>query len=394
MSSLDLIELRTAARVPPLASLSRRLADWLIGLTLAGARPGSLARRALDHVLSLPVASMVAWGAFSVMMLGTVDVLAHRSPLYLLALLAIPAGWFLLRRPVALGLCLATASVWIRLLYLGAPETCDQMIVSRAALGVVMAGGNPYGFGYAESVPPGAPFPYGPLGLVTPLFGQAGETIAFAAVALILAWQRALFTIVFFGASLQWVELGACGMNDMIPALLVVGGLLLVERRRNLVGSALVALSAGIKPYSFAWFPALIGYGGVATAVVLIVVAGLAWLPVLSWGPGSYLASVQGAWTVQHRQVQNTLDMPILRVLAVPLVALSLLVRSWEGMVLMGAAIFMAMMTTDYWMSFGYWMVVLPPVGIVLERALRAFGASLRTAASEEQVPAGLPATG
>jgi hypothetical protein len=319
------------------------------------------------------------------MILGTVDVLARRSPLYLIALLAIPAGLFLLRRPVALGLAIAAASVWIRLLYLGAPETCDQMTVSRAALGVALGGGNPYGFGYAESVPPGAPFPYGPLGLLTPLLGQAGETFAFAAVALILAWQRALFTLVFFGASLQWVELGACGMNDMVPALLVVSGLLLMERRRDIAGSFLVAISAGIKPYTFAWFPALVGYGGITSALVLIVTAGLAWLPVLFWGPGSYLDSVKGAWVVQHRQDQNTIDLPILRLLAAPLVVLSLLVRSWEGMVLMGAAIFMLMMTTDYWMSFGYWMVVLPPVGIVLERALRAFGASLRSAAGEDR---------
>jgi hypothetical protein len=393
MSSLDLIEQRTFARMPPLVSLSRRIAERLIGLILLGAGPGTPARRALDNVLGLPVASIVAYIAFTLMMLRTVDVLAHRSPLYLLALLAIPAGLFLLRRPVLLGLAIVAAAVWVRLLYLGAPETCDQMMVSRAALGVTLAGGNPYGFGYAESVPPGAPFPYGPLGLFTPILGQAGETLAFAAVAGILAWQRALLTLVFFGASLQWVELGACGMNDMVPALLVVSGLLLVERRRNVAGPLLVALSAGIKPYSFAWFPALIGYGGLTTAIVLIVTAGIAWLPVLMWGPGSYLDSVKGAWVVQHRQEQNTLDMPILRVLAIPLVLLSLLVRSWEGMVLMGAAIFMVMMTTDYWMSLGYWMVVLPPVGIVLERALRAFGAALREAAAEERVPIGLPAT-
>ncbi len=394
MSTLDLRQEPTVPRVPPLASFSRRVADWLIALVLAGARPGSLPRRGLDHVLGLPVASTVAYVAFTLMMLRTVDSLAHRSPLYLLALLAIPAGWFLLRRPIALGLLLAASSIWIRMLYLGAPETCDQMIVSRAAMSVALGGGNPYGFGYAESVPPGAPFPYGPLGLVTPVLGQVGEMLAFAAVAGILAWQRALFTLVFFGASLQWVELGACGMNDMVPALLVVSGLLLVERRRHVAGSLLVALSAGIKPYSFAWFPALIGYGGVTTAIVLLVTAGLAWLPVLFWGPFSYLDSVKGAWVVQHRQVQNTLDMPILRVLALPLALLSLLVRSWEGMVLMGATIFVLMMTTDYWMSLGYWMVVLPPVGIVLERALRAFGASLREAAAQDLVPVAVPATG
>ncbi|MET0771816.1 MAG: hypothetical protein ABWZ82_01925 [Candidatus Limnocylindrales bacterium] len=392
MSTFDLTHERTVARVPPLASMSRRVAEWLIALLLGTARPGSPGRRGLDHLLSLPVASIVAYVAFTLMMLRTVDSLAHRSPLYLLALLAIPAGWFLLRRPIALGLLLAVSSIWVRMLYLGAPETCDQMIVSRAALSVALGGGNPYGFGYAESVPPGAPFPYGPLGLLTPVLGPAGETLAFAAVAMILAWQRALFTLVFFGASLQWVELGACGMNDMIPALLVVGGLLLVERRRHVAGSVLVALSAGIKPYSFAWFPALIGYGGVTTAIALIVTAGLAWLPVLVWGPMSYLDSVKGAWVVQHRQDQNTIDMPILRVLALPLAALSLLVRSWEGMVLIGAAIFVLMMATDYWMSLGYWMVVLPPVGIVLERALRAFGASLREAAAEDRVPVAVPA--
>ncbi|MEZ4596988.1 MAG: hypothetical protein R3C32_09220 [Chloroflexota bacterium] len=380
--------------MPSLPWVARRVADWAIGLILAAARPGSLARRALDRVLGLPVASLIAWLAFSAMILGTVDVLAHRSPLYLLALLAIPAGWFLLRRPVALGLVLAAAAVWIRLLYLGAPETCDQMMVSRAALSVALGGGNPYGFGYAESVPPGAPFPYGPLGLLTPLAGQVGETLAFAVVAVILAWQRALFTLVLFGASLGWVELGACGMNDMVPAMLLVGGLLLVERRRNVAGATLVALSAGIKPYTFAWFPALMGFGGLTTAVVLLVVAGIAWLPVLVWGPASYLDSVKGAWVVQHRQDQNTLDMPILRVLAAPLAALSLLVRSWEAMVLMGAAIFVVMMTTDYWMSYGYWMVVLPPVGIVLERALRGFGASLRVAASEGRAPVAVPVPG
>ena len=62
--------------------------------------------------------------------------------------------------------------------------------------------------------------------------------------------------------------------------------------------------------------------------------------------------------------------------------------------VLIGAAIFVLMMATDYWMSYGYWMVVLPPVGIVLERALRAFGASLREAAAQDRLPMAVPAPG
>ena len=90
--------------------MSRRVADWLIGLLLGMARPGSPGRRGLDHLLTLPVASIVAYVAFTLMMLRTVDALAHRSPLYLARAAGIPAGWFLLRRPVALGLLLAVSS--------------------------------------------------------------------------------------------------------------------------------------------------------------------------------------------------------------------------------------------------------------------------------------------
>lgn len=387
MSSVGLISDRLAANVPSLGALSARVADWSIRQLLAIARPGSPGRRGVDWVLSLPVSSVVAYLVFVALMLGTVDALAKGgNVLYLLALLAIPAGAFLLRRPVLLGLAIAAASIWIRMVYLGHPETCDQLAVSRAALDVVARGGNPYGFGYAESVPPGAPYPYGPLGVVTALFGQPGETLAFAAMALILVWQRALFTLILFGAQLSWVELGACGMNDMVPSVLLLSGLLLFERRRAIPGALLVALSAGIKPYTFAWFPPLVGFGGVTAAVALTVMAGIAWLPVAIWGVRSYLDSIQGAWTVQHLQPQNTLDMPILKFLAVPLVLLSLLVRSWEGMVLTGAAIFGVMMLTDYWMSYGYWMVVLPPVGIVLERALQRYGVALRNAAAAQRV--------
>jgi hypothetical protein len=389
---VGLISDRLVANVPSLSGFAARLADWSIRGLLAFARPGSPLRRGVDWVLGLPVSSLVAYLIFVALMLGTVDALAKDGDmLYLLALLAIPAGAFLLRRPVLLGLAIAAASIWIRMVYLGHPETCDQLAVSRAALDVVVRGGNPYGFGYAESVPPGAPYPYGPLGMVTALLGQPGETLAFAVMAFILVWQRALFTLILFGAQLSWVELGACGMNDMVPSVLLLSGLLLVERRRLIPGAMLVALSAGIKPYTFAWFPPLVGFGGVTAILTLTIAAGIAWLPVAIWGIRSYLDSVQGAWAVQHAQPQNTLDMPILKFLAVPLVLLSLLVRSWEAMVLTGAAIFGVMMLTDYWMSYGYWMVVLPPVGIVLERALQRYGVALREAAAAQRVVVASP---
>lgn len=392
MSSIGIADEPIVPRLPPLAILARRSADRAIEFVLGNAPPGSVRRRGLDQATRLPIIEIGAYLLYVWLLLGTVDILAHRSPLYLLALLGIPAGWLMRHRPVALGMVIAVTTIWVRVLYLGTPETCDQLAVSRAALNVALHGGNPYGIGYAQSVPPGSPFPYGPLGLVTAILGQPGETVAFAAVALILARQRALFTLAFLGAYFRWVDLGACGMNDMLPALFLLGGLLLVERRRYVAGPILVAISAGIKPYSFAWFPGLMGLGGVAVAAVLLVAAGIFWLPVVIWGARDYLTSVQGAWVVQHRQPQNTVNMPWLRFLGPPLAVFSLFVRSWEGMVLSGALIFMLMMFTDYWMSLGYWMVVLPPLGIVLERALRGFSNALAEAVQEEALPMGAPA--
>ena len=59
---------------------------------------------------------------------------------------------------------LAVAGVAMRLDLLHA-GTSDVLTVTRSAIETVLAGGNPYGIGYATSSPPGAPFPYGPLAL-------------------------------------------------------------------------------------------------------------------------------------------------------------------------------------------------------------------------------------
>ena len=42
----------------------------------------------------------------------------------------------------------------------------DVLTVTEAAVREVLAGGNPYGHGFEESFPPGAPFAYGPLPLL------------------------------------------------------------------------------------------------------------------------------------------------------------------------------------------------------------------------------------
>jgi hypothetical protein len=295
-------------------------------------------------------------------------------------------------------------------LYLTYPETCDQLAVSRAALTLVAHGTSPWGFGYAESVPPGAPFPYGPLGALASVLGVPGEVLAMLGILLLLAASRALLTCAFLAAWVSWVELGICGINDQVPALLLLGGLLLLERRR-LAGAVLVGLSVGIKPYAFAWVPPLIGFGGPLIAVVLLGVTALAWLPMLllranGWEgggavvpvleatpPGSggpdpvtvlrgYLDSVELARSI-HPRPENTLDLPSLRLLALPIAIAALWVRSWSTAVLTGGLIFVIVLFLDRWASFGYWLVVLPPVGIVLERALDDLGGRLRLALAD-----------
>jgi hypothetical protein len=62
-------------------------------------------------------------------------------------------------------IALFVAGIDLRLAYIGVGWT-DVAEVTRAAIAHALAGGNPYGIGYAVSDPPGAPFAYGPLVLL------------------------------------------------------------------------------------------------------------------------------------------------------------------------------------------------------------------------------------
>ena len=52
----------------------------------------------------------------------------------------------------------------------------DVMLVIDAAIRTMLEGGTPYGIGYQESIPPGAPFAYGPIALLwyLPGHGRSG----------------------------------------------------------------------------------------------------------------------------------------------------------------------------------------------------------------------------
>jgi hypothetical protein len=274
---------------------------------------------------------------------------------------------------------MAAAGIYLRVLYLGWPMGCDQLPVSRAALDLALSGRDPWGIGYSASNPPGSPFPYGPLAMATSVLGVPGEIVAVSLLMLVLAWQRAILTLAVLSGWYIAVEYGVCGLNDQLPALLLLVGLLAAERRRWVLGAGLVAISAAIKPYTFAWFPGLIGIGGMTALLTLGTVTLVAWLPVLLFGPGSFLRSIELA-RATHPTPENTLNLPALRIVALPIAIAACFVRSWTLAVLSGALIFLVVLFLDSWASVGYWYVVVPPVGIVAERALDRIGARLRAA--------------
>ncbi len=285
------------------------------------------------------------------------------------------------RRPVVGALAMAAGGAWLRIIYAGYPETSDQLIVVWAALEHVLQGGSPYGVGFAESVPPGSPFVYGPLALLTGPLGVWGEVAAATGTMLLLVWTRSWLTLAAYAGYHVAIQMGVSGINDQIPAFLLLAGLLALERRRVL-GGVLIAVAAAVKPHVLAWFPAAMGYGGVATAAALLATLAVLWSPLLVWGPLAFVRSTQMATELHAgRPPENAMNMPALRVLAAPVALASFFVRRWWLVVVSGSIIFMIVLFFDRWASYGYWLVVLPPLGMLIERWWRERQAAVRASA-------------
>ena len=259
------------------------------------------------------------------------------------------------------------------ILRLGFVDRCcaDQIIVSQSAWERVLSGLGPYGVGYASAIPPGAPYPYGPLGIIWWLPGSVVEFVAAVAIMGILVWQRAFVTLAVFGlwqASIrpQWV-----GINDYSPGLLILIAMLAL-RSRPLVGAAVLAVAAALKPYAFAWFLPAVGFGGWGVAAGLLGATAVLWSPLLWWGgPATYFESVRMA-TALHLVQRDALNLPALRWLALPIALAGLWVRRWEWSVLVGSAVFVVFLFLDFWASYGYWLAVLPISGVALESLARS----------------------
>jgi hypothetical protein len=137
----------------------------------------------------------------------------HERPWALVAVLAIPVAFGFRHRPQFAALFLTAGSMTLRLAFIGIGSS-DQIAVSQAAAARVFAGLSPYGVGYAETNPPGSPFPYGPVGVVWWLPGPAVELVAAALVLALLVHERAWVTFGLYASVPFVVYLNATGVND------------------------------------------------------------------------------------------------------------------------------------------------------------------------------------
>jgi hypothetical protein len=269
-----------------------------------------------------------------------------------LILLSIPVAWAWKTEPWKAASALAGGSMFLRLAYIGTAHD-DQIIVTQAALGRVLHGLSPYGVGYAQSTPSGAPFPYGPLALLWWIPGPAVELAAAAGIMALLIHYRSWLALAVFCAFPPFVFLNT-SVNDYSPALLIGLGLVLLPRWQ---GAVLMAAAVALKPYAIAWFLPAIGFAGLPALLALSGVTALLWSPLLFWGPGTFVESI--------RMVDVDHASSLVRYLAAPLSALGFLWRSRTAMVLTGSASFAVLMLSSGWWSLGYLVPVLVALGLL-----------------------------
>lgn len=313
--------------------------------------------------------SSVALVLFAILALQPLLALASSRPVAAAgagACIMVAVAWH--RSPVAVAVFIIGASIVMRLGFIGVGYA-DQIQVSQSAFERVLAEGNPYGVGYASTMPPGSPFPYGPLGLIWWLPGPIVEGFAAVALMVLLAWRGAWLTLAFIGGWVVAIAMTFHGGNDYGPALLILAAVILLPTHPRWAGATLAAAIA-LKPYAAAWLLPFIGAGAGLTAVAGTLVL---WSPLLLvWGIPSFLKTVDLA---AHLHAQGppdqTLNVPALRWLAVPFALIGLAARRWEDAALLGSATFIIFLFLDRWASTGYWMAVIPPLGMALESLWR-----------------------
>ena len=176
----------------------------------------------------------------------------------------------------------------------------DVLVVTRAAIETMLDGANPYGIGYAQSVPPGAPFAYGPVALLwyLPVATEAGrlELLLTMGLLAVFALRGRPLGLALYATLPALLVTSTDGSNDTSAGVLLLVALLAAQRR-PVLGAVFLAVAVAFKPYALAWLLPLLAYGGVAWPLIAFVAtSAVAWgWAVIAWGPAPILDSLRRA---------------------------------------------------------------------------------------------------
>ena len=254
----------------------------------------------------------------------------------------------------------------------------DVLTVTRAAIDQMLAGGNPYGHGFDQSNPPGAPFAYGPLALLWYLPVKSEpyrlELAISTALLLVFALRGGMLGLAVFAAFPPLIVAASDGSNDTSAGLLLLIALLLAPRI-PWAGAVVLGIAAAFKPYALAWLVPLAAYAGAAILIPFAVATIVTWGPALIiWGPDNILWSLRQADAIHGTayyalayalgdRAQIPADLySMLRFLAGGFVAVATfgMARSSRGLVLTGVAVFLATLFLGFWSTFAYVAAIAP----------------------------------
>jgi len=275
---------------------------------------------------------------------------------------------------------LVVIGVWLRMnaVYGGFSDVAQ---VTQAAIRMVQSGGNPYGIGYPESFPPGAPYAYGPMALAwywPAVDNPKGfELLVAGAVVVILGVRGRVVGLGIYAVLAPLLVLASDGSNDTSAGVVLLIALL-VAQRSPVAGGFLLAFAAAFKPYAAAWLLPLMAYGGIVWPLLAFLAGSVvAWGPALLWWrPGPILDSFRQAdavhvtpyyslgWVTGGATVMPESAWQLLRLVIGAVIAVVgfFAVKSARSFVVTGGIIYVATLYTGWWSTFAYLAALAPVV--------------------------------